>query len=133
LAASGKLWERASLATTVPSQKSVLHDEFARYPRKKFGAQIKIADLEAYLSLPIWKKRHELYAVWIATEIVNALPDHICEIHDEDGKIVFAFGETLVAVKSSWPQVRLISERRVPLAAPVGKGRSGNVQTDYGL
>lgn len=29
--------------------------------------------------------------------------------------------------------MRLISERRVPLAVPVGKGRSGNVQPDYGL
>jgi hypothetical protein len=111
-----------------------LEDGFARYPRKKFGTRIKIADLQSYLSLPIWQKRHELYAVWIATEIVNALPDHICEIHHEDNKIVFAFRETVVAtVKSAWPPVRLISERRVPLAAPVGKGRSGNVQPDYGL
>jgi hypothetical protein len=111
-----------------------LRDELGRYPRRKFGARIKIADLQSYLSLPIWQKRHELYAVWIGTEIVNALPDHICEIHHEDGKIVFAFRETLVAtVKSAWPPVRLISERRVPLAAPVGKGRSGNVQPDYGL
>jgi hypothetical protein len=111
-----------------------LQQEFARYPRKKFGAQIKVADLQSYLSLPIWQKRHELYAVWIATEIVNALPDHVCEIHHEDGKIVFAFRETVVAtVKSAWPPVRLISERRVPLAEPIGKGRSGNVQPDYGL
>jgi hypothetical protein len=111
-----------------------LRDQLARYPRRKFGAQIKMADLQSYLSLPIWQKRHELYAVWIGTEIVNALPDHICEIHHEDGKIVFAFRETLVAtVKSAWPPVRLIGERRVQLASPVGKGRSGNVQPDYGL
>jgi hypothetical protein len=111
-----------------------LKDEFSRYPRKKFGARIEVADLQAYLSLPIWKKRHELYAVWIATEIINALPDHRCEIHSENGRIVFAFRETIVAtVKSSWPPVRLISERRVPLDSPVGKGRSSNVQPDYGL
>jgi hypothetical protein len=111
-----------------------LKDELDKYPRKKFGARIKIADLQSYLSLPTWQKRHELYAVWIATEIVNALPDHVCEIHHENGKIVFAFRETLVAtVKSAWPAVRLISERRVPLAMPVGKGRTGNVQPDYGL
>src|SRR5262245_37579910 len=120
--------------TTKQSLGKRLEDAFARYPRKKFGARIKIADLQSYLSLPIWQKRHELYAVWIATEIVNALPDHICQIHHEDGKIVFAFRETVVAtVKSAWPQVRLISERRVPLAEPVGKGRTGNVQPDYGL
>jgi hypothetical protein len=111
-----------------------LQDVFAQYPRKKFGARIKMADLQAYLSLPIWKKRHELYAVWVATEIVNALPDHRCEIHHEDGRIVFAFRQTLVAtVKSCWPSVQLISERRVRLTAPVGEGRSRNVQPDYGL
>jgi hypothetical protein len=81
-----------------------LQDEYARYGRRKIGAWIGIADLLSYLSLPIWKKRHELYAVWIATEIVNALPEHECEIHHQDGKIVFAFRETLVAtVKSSLP------------------------------
>jgi hypothetical protein len=111
-----------------------LQEEFARYPRKKFGAQINIADLQSYLSLPIWQKRHELYAIWIATEIINALPDHTCDIHNEDGKIIFAFRETLVAtVISAWPPIRLISERRVRLSEPVGKGRSGNVQPDYGL
>jgi len=135
----GTLVARLARAQTLPSPaKGVLgkrlQDEFARYSRKKFGARINIADLQAYLSLPVWRKRHELYAVWIATEIVNALPDHVCQIHHEDGKIVFAFRETLLAtVKSSWPIVRLISERRVPLDAPVGKGRSGNVQPDYGL
>jgi hypothetical protein len=111
-----------------------LKERFAQYPRKKFGARLKIADLRSYLSLPLWQKRHELYAVWIATEIVNALPDHNCEIHHDGGKIVFAFRETVVAtVKSAWPPVRIMSERRVPLTAPVGKGRSGNVQPDYGL
>jgi hypothetical protein len=111
-----------------------LQDFFARYPRKKFGARLRLADLQSYLSLPVWQKRHELYAVWIATEIVNALPEHTCKIHSEDGKIVFAFHETVVAtVESAWPPVRLISERRTPLAAPVGHGRTGGVQPDYGL
>lgn len=111
-----------------------LQDLFAHYPRKRFGARLRLADLQSYLSLPVWQKRNELYAVWIATEIVNALPEHICKIHNEEGKIVFAFHETVVAtVESAWPPVRLISERRVPLAAPVGDGRTGGVQPDYGL
>jgi hypothetical protein len=135
----GTLVAELARAQTLPSPTKEelghrLNDELAKYPRKKFGARVKIADLRSYLSLPIWQKRHELYAVWIATEILNALPDHICEIHHENGKIVFAFRETLVAtVKSASPAMQLISERRVPLAMPVGKGRSGNVQPDYGL
>jgi hypothetical protein len=111
-----------------------LNEIFSRYPRKRIGARIALSDLKSYLSLPIWQKRHELYAVWIATEIVNALPSHLCELHHDAGKIVFAFRETLVAtVTSAWPPVRLISEHREPLSAPVGKGRTSHVQPDYGL
>jgi hypothetical protein len=135
----GTLVARLARAQTLPPAHKRdlgkrLQEALARYPRKKFGARIKIANLQSYLSLPIWQKRHELYAVWIATEILNALPDHICEIHHDNGKIVFAFRETLVAtVKSAWPRVRVISERRARLDNPVGKGRTGNVQPDYGL
>lgn len=87
---------RLARSLTLPSKAKQemgtrLQEEFARYPRKKFGARLRMADLQSYLSLPIWKKRHELYAVWIATEIVNALPDHRCEVHHEDGRIAFAF------------------------------------------
>lgn len=135
----GSLMETLSRAQALPvvarrELGNQLQNYFARYPRRKFGARLKLADLQSYLSLPVWQKRNELYAVWIATEIVNALPDHSCKIHNDDGKIVFAFRETVVAtVESAWPHVRLISERRVPLAAPVGKGRTGGVQPDYGL
>lgn len=36
-------------------------------------------------------KRHELYAVWIATEIVQATEGHRCTIHHDNGRIEFAF------------------------------------------
>jgi hypothetical protein len=90
----GTLMTRLARAQALPpaTKKELgkrLQDLFARYPRRKFGARLNLADLQSYLSLPIWQKRYELYAVWIATEIVNALPDHICEIHHENGKDCF--------------------------------------------
>ena len=111
-----------------------LAEHYRQYPRRKFGVRLGLSDLTSILSLPIWKKRHELYAVWIGTEILNAIPDHDCEIHHDGGRIEFAFRETVLAtIHSSAPIVRLISERRVKLDAPVGKHRVGAVQPDYGL
>lgn len=113
---------------------SELEHELQRFPLAKFTARVNVTDLLSVLSLPIWNKRHELYAVWIATQIIDAIREHDLEIHHDNGRIVFAFRETTVAtIRSAFPQVRLISERRVPLLSPIGKGRTGNVQPDYGL
>ncbi|RWE06229.1 MAG: hypothetical protein EOS23_31670 [Mesorhizobium sp.] len=106
----------------------------SRYPRRKIGIRAELPELERILSLPIWQRRHELYAVWIATEIVNALEDHDCALHHEKGRITFAFRESVIAtVRSSHPKVRLFAERRSPLIAPIGHGRTGHVQPDYSL
>ncbi|AXA37945.1 hypothetical protein [Rhizobium leguminosarum] len=110
-----------------------LQAEFAG-PRRALDVDVSIDDLERILSLPAWQRRHELYAVWVATEIVGAVPDHDVELYHEDGKIVFAFKETAVATfVTSQPERRLIAERRSPLANPVGSGRKENVQPDYGI
>jgi hypothetical protein len=107
---------------------------YERYPRRKIGIRAELPELERLLALPLWQRRHELYAVWIATEIVNALDDHRCQLHHDDGRITFAFRKALVAtVHTTRPKVRLYTERRTPLTAPVGHARKGNVQPDYGL
>ena len=104
------------------------------YPRRLIGLRTTWRELERILSLPLWRKRNELYAVWIATEIADAVNDHNVELHHEDGRIVFAFREAVVAtILSTRPEVRLYAERRTPLVNPVGHGRTGNVQPDYSL
>ncbi|UAL10167.1 hypothetical protein [Caulobacter segnis] len=103
-------------------------------PRRTLQYAARADQLERILSLPVWRHRHELYAVWVATEIIGALPTHEIQLHQENGKIVFAFKETEVArIVSASPERRLLSERRVELADPIGKGRTGGVQPDYGI
>lgn len=112
----------------------VLARVYGRYPRRKIGIRGELPALERILSLPLWQRRHELYAVWIATEVVTALGDHRCQLHHEAGRITFAFRETLVAtVHTTRPKIRLYAERRSPLETPLGPTRKGNVQPDYGL
>ena len=111
-----------------------LVSELARYPRRKLGIRDTRAALERILSLPLWRRRHELYAVWVATEIVSALGGHRCELHHESGRITFAFRQTAIAtVHSASPKVTLYAERKSPLSDPIGSGRTANVQPDYGL
>lgn len=111
-----------------------LTEHFNRFPRRKIGTEAELPALERILSMPLWRKRHELYAVWIATEIINAMDGHDYELHNEDGRIVFAFHETLVAtIHSSRPKIRFYAERRQsPEDTPEGSKRQG-AQPDYSL
>ncbi len=103
-------------------------------PRRMLDHVASADQLERILSLPVWGKRHELYAVWIATVIVGALPDHDVELHHDQGRIIFAFKETEIArILTSRPERRLISERRTELANPLGEKRTGAAQPDFGI
>ncbi|MBT2785700.1 MULTISPECIES: hypothetical protein [unclassified Halomonas] len=106
----------------------------SRFHTRPLEVSVTIKDLESVLSLPIWKKRYDLFSVWIATEIIRALNAHDVEIHHDNGRIAFSFHETHIAtVHSSLDSFRLISERRIPLENPRGEGRKAGVQPDYGL
>lgn len=113
---------------------NVLVATLSHLPTCKFRARVSFGDLLKFLSLPVWKKRHELYAVWVFTEILKAAGDHDIQLHHDDGRIAFEFRETLLAsVDSALPNVDIFTEKRSPLAKPVGKGRKNNVQPDYSV
>jgi len=103
-------------------------------PRRPYLFDPDVLLLEQLLSLPAWKHRHELYAVWIAAEIVQSLPDHKLTIHDEDGKLNFAFKEThLATFGGRHGEAWLLAERKLPLESPVSPDRAAHVQPDYGI
>ena len=112
----------------------MLVDAFSKFSRRRINANIELKDLEQVLSLPAWKKRYELYGVWIATEILSAIPDHEITIHHKNGELKFAFKEAQICnIDTARPQLSLFSERRVPLTNPIGKSRKHSVQPDFGL
>lgn len=112
----------------------ILTDRLASLPLRKVRAQVSFGDLLKFLSLPVWKKRHELYAVWIFTELLEAADRHDLRLHHDNGRITFEFRETLLAsIVSARPNLDVFTERKIPLDAPVGKGRTGNVQPDYSV
>ena len=96
--------------------------------------EIEIGDLTKILSLPVWERRHEVYAVWIATRIVDAFPQGDTTIHNENGTIRFPFRKTKIAsLPCEGGEIALYGERKQLLANPIGPGRKNATQPDFGL
>ena len=88
--------------------------------------------LRELLNLPIWQRRHELYAVWVGSRIVEALDDIEAVFHAEGGVLEFPFsGAHLATFTTPRPAAFMFwTELRTPLAVKVESGRR-NIQPDY--
>jgi hypothetical protein len=134
----GRLLDLAAYEQATAAQQSLvrkgLANQFGGLPRRRMRYDIDMRDLEEILSLPAWQRRYELYSAWVLTLLLKAMAGHQIELHHENGKLEFAFRETLMAsVVSADPPLEIYSERRVALVNPVGHGRSAGAQPDYSL
>lgn len=88
-----------------------------------------------FLSLPVWKKRHEVYSIWIFTQIAAAFPKECVTFRIKDGKLIFPFlGACLATVKLDDTEFDIWTELRTQtIVAPVGKGRKKGIQPDYSI
>jgi hypothetical protein len=84
------------------------------------------------LSLPIWQRRHELYAVWIGAKIATSLKGLDCQFHVEDGVLRFPFSGAQLA--TMWTKERTTymfwTELRSRLSVAAESGRK-SIQPDY--
>lgn len=111
-----------------------LEQLFKKIPTVEFEEDIIINDLKDFLSLPIWKKRYELYSVWISSQIIESLKDNPYRVHTYNESILFSFSGTHLATFDNFtPRLHIWSELRSPLENPVGKGRKKAIQPDYSL
>ena len=88
--------------------------------------------LRELLSLPIWQRRHELYAVWVGSNIASALDDLEAVYHTEEGVLQFPFSGAQLATFIT-PEPRFLmfwTELRSRLTAKSRVGRK-NIQPDY--
>ena len=90
-----------------------------------------VETVEDILSLPVWRKRHEFYAVWVASLMTNTLDSSLLDFHVRDGRLAFPFRPVHFASfgSSDGKRVELWSELRSPAIDPIG--RVGEVQPDY--
>jgi hypothetical protein len=90
-------------------------------------------DLKYILALPVWKHRHELYALWVFARMCDAIRDFaVLEFAVEQGVFHIPFkAKRLAASLNTKPTLEIWAELKFPLARPIGKGRKRNVQPDY--
>ncbi len=134
----GRVLDLAAYEQATAAQQSLVREglanQFRDLPRRRMRYDIDMSDLEEILSLPAWQRRYELYSAWVLTLLLKAMRGHQIELHHENGRLAFAFRETLMArVVSAVPPLEIYSERRVALVNPVGHGRSAGAQPDYSL
>lgn len=90
------------------------------------------------LDLPLWKRRHDLYSVWIGARIAK-LADDPREWILTNGALDFSFGASALARFT--PEHRftprgeivLWSELRQTIDNPIGRSRKKHVQPDYSV
>jgi hypothetical protein len=89
-------------------------------------------DYRDILNLPIWRRRHELYAVWVGSQIASAIGEFECVFHVEDGVLRFPFsGAQLATVRSHDKETYMFwTELRSRLPARSATGRKA-IQPDY--
>ena len=110
-------------------------EELLAEPAVVTGTETRLErQLEEFLRLPLWKRRHELYSAWVSTEILKAVEAGEPRIHHANGKLVFAFSGThLATLERTDARLHVWAELRSALSTPVGKGRVGAIQPDYTL
>jgi len=113
---------------------SRLDDVFERVPKVQIEGETLVRELQEFLKLPIWQRRHELYSAWISTQLLDALEGNSVRIHQIGGTLVFSFSGTHLATADAFdPKLHVWAELRSPLADPVGKSRKHAIQPDYSL
>jgi len=113
---------------------SELEQIFSGIPYREEERKTLVERFLELLSLPIWRRRFELYQVWVLTQIDKALEDYEREIHHVDGVLIFRFSGTHVGtIETCKGRVHIWSELRSPLAEPLGGTRKRHIQPDYTL
>jgi hypothetical protein len=94
-----------------------------------------VRQLTDILNLPIWKKRHAVYAVWIGSQIWRALrQDWQFRFHLDDDVLSFAFSGVHLATLLSSSADQVLdwwTELRTPAASLPSGYRSKGIQPDY--
>ncbi len=111
---------------------SYLDDWLKTLPTASYLIANSADALSAFLDLPLWRRRHEFYAAWIASKLVDACDGHEMILRSESGVIALPFRKTIVAELLTPSRHILMSEVRTQLEDPADKTkRKGNVQPDF--
>ncbi|MDQ3936252.1 MAG: hypothetical protein M3340_16660 [Actinomycetota bacterium] len=125
---------RARSGEDVEEAAARLEAFFDAHPLPIVEIEELVEELLDVLQLPIWKHRYDLYAAWVLSEIVAALPAGARLVTPERGVLRFPFSPTPMAqIAGCREEITVWSELRSPLSDPLGSSRQANVQPDYSI
>ncbi|MDX1998243.1 MAG: hypothetical protein SF066_11035 [Thermoanaerobaculia bacterium] len=121
--------------SAIAEKKARLQELFDSLPVTAVNRETWVLEWQAYLDLPLWKQRHELYSAWVSTQILAATEPLPRRVHSEAGVLRFAFGGSHVATMPTLePAVHLWAELRSPIEhRPLGLDRKTKIQPDFTL
>jgi hypothetical protein len=109
-----------------------LKNNLAQIKRRPSKFTTSIDDLLAFLDLPVWKKRYEVYSACVVTQFLAAMEGHEIEYYTENGKLTFGFHATkLATIHSLRDPITIYAERRLLAKELEGHGRKSGIQPDY--
>jgi hypothetical protein len=105
---------------------------FNTLPVMEKEADALVEELIDILNLPEWKKRYDLYSVWVLTLLYKAMAPLHPAMHHTDGQLLLKFSGThITTLETEDGPLSLWSELRSPLKNPAGKSRENSMQPDY--
>ncbi|HYR28278.1 MAG TPA: hypothetical protein VEU30_07405, partial [Thermoanaerobaculia bacterium] len=134
----GRLYRVADLARDHPTfavdARDRLRNLFAGIPTVSVERERVLEVLLAFLNLPAWQWRYELYSAWVFTLIAEALEARQLRIHHAGGRLSFSFGGShLATADQGTPKLHVWAELRSPLAEPSSVSERRAIQPDYTL
>ncbi len=128
-----KLDEKDKEASLSVLESNLIH-AMKKIQEIEYSSEAVVEELKAFLNLPIWKKRYELYATWVSSQIVDVFSRLNVRIHQTGGVLKFSFSGThLATIDDFTPRLHIWSELRTPMKNPIGKSRKRGIQPDYSL
>jgi hypothetical protein len=123
--------ERAIACDQIAAAVDQVHDGLEK-------SEFEVDSLEEHLSeilkLPVWKRRHEVYSVWVASQIIASLETREIRFHPIDGQLDFGFGGAhLATILTDDGVFALWSEFRSALRRPGSRTRTKFIQPDFRL
>lgn len=111
-------------------------EEFSTYYQvNREYIKTKMILWEEFLKLPVWKKRYEVYSIWVFTKIVSAFPEENVCFYVKNGCLVFPFsGACLASVNLNQKIYDIWTELRTDAIGKLkGRGRFKAIQPDYSI
>lgn len=127
--------DNQELQSKASSYAKKIEEVLKKCEMRKISTELQIKSVIDILNLPFWKKRYELYSVWISTQILDILSEsHNVYYHVKDNTLSFSFSGSHIATLNNYnPPLELWTEVRTYYDSPKSPSRKRHIQPDYTL